>query len=49
MQDYPVEKYMREGRTLGLMLGGVDAAREDASIDLVEGEGRIALSVEVSA
>jgi alkylation response protein AidB-like acyl-CoA dehydrogenase len=30
MQDYPVEKSMREARTLGLALGGVDAAREEA-------------------
>jgi len=30
MQDYPMEKAMREARTLGLLLGGVDAAREDA-------------------
>jgi len=30
VQDYPVEKYMRESRTLGLVLGGVDAAREEA-------------------
>ncbi len=30
MQDHPVEKYMREARTLSLMAGGVDAAREDA-------------------
>ncbi len=30
MQDYPVEKYMRESRALGLALGGVDAAREEA-------------------
>lgn len=30
MQDYPVEKWMREARALGLVLGGVDAAREDA-------------------
>ena len=29
MQDYPVEKWMREARALGLGLGGVDAARED--------------------
>ncbi len=28
MQDYPVEKYMREARSLGLVLGGIDAARE---------------------
>ncbi len=47
MQDYPVEKFMREARALGLMLGGVDAARADAGrelaaseppIDLVSGE-----------
>jgi alkylation response protein AidB-like acyl-CoA dehydrogenase len=30
MQDYPVEKWMREARALSLGLGGVDAAREDA-------------------
>jgi alkylation response protein AidB-like acyl-CoA dehydrogenase len=30
MQDYPVEKYMRESRALGLLLGGVDRARADA-------------------
>jgi alkylation response protein AidB-like acyl-CoA dehydrogenase len=30
MQDYPVEKLMREARALGLLLGGVDRAREDA-------------------
>jgi hypothetical protein len=28
MQDYPVEKYMREARSLGLVLGGIDAALE---------------------
>ena len=31
MQDHPVEKFMREGRTLGLFFGGVDGAREDAA------------------
>lgn len=30
MQDHPVEKFMREARTLSLMAGGVDAARDDA-------------------
>jgi alkylation response protein AidB-like acyl-CoA dehydrogenase len=30
MQDYPVEKYMREARSLGLFYGGLDAARDDA-------------------
>jgi acyl-CoA dehydrogenase len=34
MQDYPVEKWMREARALGLLLGGVDAARRDAGQDL---------------
>ena len=36
MRDYPVEKYMRESRALGLMLGGVDAAREEAGRALIE-------------
>lgn len=30
MRDYPVEKQMRELRALGLLLGGADAARDDA-------------------
>lgn len=30
MQDYPVEKYMRESRALGLLYGGADLARTDA-------------------
>jgi alkylation response protein AidB-like acyl-CoA dehydrogenase len=30
MQDHPVEKFMREGRALGLLFGGVDAARDAA-------------------
>jgi alkylation response protein AidB-like acyl-CoA dehydrogenase len=30
MADYPVEKHMREARALGLMLGGYDAAIEEA-------------------
>lgn len=46
MQDYPVEKYMREARALSLMLGGVDDARdtsieallsEPSSIELIRG------------
>jgi len=36
MQDYPVEKWMREARALGLLHGGVDAAREDAGRALLE-------------
>ncbi len=38
MQDHPVEKYMREARALGLLLGGVDAAREQAGAGVCEGE-----------
>lgn len=34
MQDYPVEKYMREARALSLMLGGPDAAKDDAETSL---------------
>jgi len=44
MQDFPVEKYMREARALGLMLGGVDAAREEAGRLLCEGDTPVALS-----
>jgi alkylation response protein AidB-like acyl-CoA dehydrogenase len=36
MQDHPVEKYMRESRVLGLMLGGIDLAREHAGRALCE-------------
>jgi alkylation response protein AidB-like acyl-CoA dehydrogenase len=35
MQDYPLEKWMREARALGLLFGGVDAAREEAGSELV--------------
>jgi alkylation response protein AidB-like acyl-CoA dehydrogenase len=34
MQDYPLEKWMREARALGLLFGGVDAAREEAGAEL---------------
>jgi alkylation response protein AidB-like acyl-CoA dehydrogenase len=36
MQEYPVEKHMRESRELGLLFGGIDRARGDAiqSIDM---------------
>jgi len=44
MQDYPVEKYMREARVLGLTLGGGDAAREEAGRVLCEEPGPVALS-----
>jgi acyl-CoA dehydrogenase len=45
MQDYPVEKWMREARTLGLLAGGVDAAREDAGRELAAGAAPVALTV----
>lgn len=32
MQDLPLEKFMREARTLGLMAGGVDVARDDSAV-----------------
>jgi alkylation response protein AidB-like acyl-CoA dehydrogenase len=38
MQDHPVEKYMRESRALGLWLGGLDAAREEAGVALCAGD-----------
>ncbi len=44
MQDYPVEKYMREARTLGLWLGGIDAAQEVAGRSLARSEAGIQLS-----
>ena len=37
MADYPVEKHMRELRTLGLMVGGLDAALETAGRKLEAG------------
>jgi alkylation response protein AidB-like acyl-CoA dehydrogenase len=46
MQDYPVEKLMREARALGLLLGGADAAREDAGRELAACGGRVPLTLE---
>lgn len=43
MQDYPVEKWMREARALGLLHGGVDAAREDAGRELLHDDAPLAL------
>jgi len=37
MRDYLVEKYLRELRALGLLLGGADAARDDAASDVGAG------------
>ncbi len=48
MQDYPVEKYMREARSLGLLWGGIDRAREDAGRELASIEGPVALHLEAS-
>jgi alkylation response protein AidB-like acyl-CoA dehydrogenase len=44
MQDYPMEKAMRESRALGLLLGGLDAAREEAGLALCAGRPPFALS-----
>ena len=44
MQDYPMEKVMRESRALGLWLGGPDAAREEAGRALCAGPPPLALS-----
>lgn len=43
MQDHPVEKYLRDARALGLLLGGIDAARDDAERDLLGIAGPVAL------
>lgn len=45
MQDYPVEKYMREARILSLLFGGVDLARDDAGRDVVSHDGAVPLTV----
>jgi alkylation response protein AidB-like acyl-CoA dehydrogenase len=44
MQDYPVEKWMREARTLGLLYGGADAARDDAGTTVVTEAESLALA-----
>ncbi len=44
VQDYPVEKYMRESRALGLVLGGLDAAREEAGRALCAAPSSASLS-----
>ena len=49
MQDYPVEKMMREARAISLVLGGVELAREHAGRELAAREGNIPLSLEASA
>jgi alkylation response protein AidB-like acyl-CoA dehydrogenase len=48
MQDYPLEKFMREARALGLLWGGIDAAREDAGRELAAEEGPVALGLAAS-
>lgn len=45
MQDHPVEKLMREARALGLLLGGVDPARDEAGAAL----GELAVPLQLSA
>ncbi|MFQ5697980.1 MAG: acyl-CoA dehydrogenase family protein [Myxococcota bacterium] len=44
MQDYPVEKYMRESRILGLTLGGIDAAQAEAARALCSAGAPVILS-----
>jgi alkylation response protein AidB-like acyl-CoA dehydrogenase len=46
MQDHPVEKYLRDARALGLLAGGVDLSREDASRAIVASRGAIALAAD---
>ena len=48
MLDHPVEKFMREARSLGLVLGGVDLAREEAGRELSGTAGPVALGVETA-
>ncbi|OUS10413.1 hypothetical protein A9Q89_11395 [Gammaproteobacteria bacterium 53_120_T64] len=44
MQDLPLEKYMREARTLSLLAGGIDRAKEIAGQALCRIEGTVELS-----
>jgi len=44
MQDHPAEKFMREARALGLLLSGIDAARETAGRALCAQSAPIQLS-----
>jgi alkylation response protein AidB-like acyl-CoA dehydrogenase len=46
MSDYPVEKYMREGRALGLLFGGFDAAIEESSRHLCQSDAPLAIGLE---
>lgn len=46
MLDHPVEKYLRDARALGLLFGGVDAAREDAGRELQGARGTVTLGAE---
>ena len=43
MADYPVEKHMREARALGLVLGGFDAAVDEAGQLLVASDAPLSL------
>jgi alkylation response protein AidB-like acyl-CoA dehydrogenase len=46
MQDHPLEKWMREARALGLLFGGVDAARAEAGAELAGREPPVPLTLE---
>ena len=44
VQDYPVEKHMREARALGLLAGGLDLAVQEAGRHLCDREQPLALA-----
>ena len=45
MADYPVEKHMREGRALGLLFGGFDAAVEEAGRQICQSDAPLELGL----
>lgn len=45
MADYPVEKYMRESRALGLLFGGFDAAVEEAGRQVCQSDAPLELGL----
>ncbi|MFP6655726.1 MAG: acyl-CoA dehydrogenase family protein [Myxococcota bacterium] len=45
MADYPVEKYMREARALGLYFGGFDAAVEESGHHLCQSESPLSIGL----
>jgi alkylation response protein AidB-like acyl-CoA dehydrogenase len=45
MADYPVEKHMREARTLGLLFGGFDSAVEESGQLLCSSDAPLEIGV----